>query len=155
MLDDEEVSSGIGPIVVVVDDEPATRSAVCRMVRGLGYRTRSCASGREALRYLDAHPREVKLLLADLGMPQMDGGELAERARDLDADLRVVLMAGVDDPMEQELLAGYRDLPILTKPVAFADLYGRLRDLLGPPAMAPSRPARPRPARRPSGRHEV
>lgn len=155
MLDDEDVSSGIGPLVLVVDDEPAARTAVCRMVRGLGYRTQSCASGREALRYLDAHPREVKLLLADLAMPQMDGGELAERARDLDASVRVALMAGPADPHERELLAGYLDLPILTKPVAFAELYSRLRDLLGPPAMAPSRQARPRSARRPSGRHEI
>jgi hypothetical protein len=61
----------------------------------------------------------------------------------------------------EELLAGYRDLPALTKPVGFSELYGRLRELLGPPAMTPGRPsspgqpARPRSARRPSGRHEI
>ena len=36
------LGSGIGPLVLVVDDESAARSAVCRMVRGLGYRVQSC-----------------------------------------------------------------------------------------------------------------
>ena len=145
----------MGPLVLVVDDEPDARSGVCRMVRGLGYRVQACGSGREALDYLEAHPREVKLLLADVAMPQMDGGELVERARDLDPTLRAALLADTGDAEVNELLAGYRDLPVLGKPVGFSDLYGRLRELLGPPAMSPSRQARPRSSRRPSGRHEL
>jgi FixJ family two-component response regulator len=66
----------------------------------------------------------------------MDGGELAERARDLDPTLRIVLMAGVGDPHLDELLSGYRDLPFLRKPVSFGDLYDRLQDLLGTPVRA-------------------
>jgi CheY-like chemotaxis protein len=145
---------GVGPLVLVVDDEPASRSAVCRMVRGLGYRVQACGSGREALRYLEAHPREVKLLLADIAMPRMDGGELVERARDLDPGLRAALMARAGEGQAEELLAGYRDLPTLTKPVGFSELYGRLREMLGPPAISPAR-AQPRKSRRPSGRHEI
>jgi len=144
----------IGPLVLVVDDEPDARAAICRMVRGLGYRAQACASGREALDYLETHRREVRLLLADLAMPQMDGGELVERARDLDPTLRVALLAEAGEAEVNELLAGYRDLPVLTKPVGFSDLYGRLRELLGPPALSPNRQTRPR-SRRPSGRHEV
>lgn len=157
MLDDVDAGSaaGIGPLVLVVDDESAARSAVCRMVRGLGYRVQSCDSGRAALRYLEAHPREVKLLLADLDMPRMDGGELVERARDLDPGVRVALMAAAVDADHRELLTGYRDLPVLRKPVGFAELYARLRDLLGPPAMTPGTAGRPRSVRRPSGRYEI
>ena len=40
----------IGPLVLVVDDEPEARSTMCRMVRGLGYRVQACAGGREALK---------------------------------------------------------------------------------------------------------
>lgn len=145
----------IGPLVLVVDDEPDARATVCRMVRGLGYRVQACAGGREALDYLEGHRREVRLLLADLVMPHMDGGELVERARDLDPTLRVALLAEAGEAEASELLAGYRDLPVLTKPVGFSDLYGRLRELLGPPAISPTRQTRPRSSRRPSGRHEV
>jgi CheY-like chemotaxis protein len=150
---------GLGPLVLVVDDEAAAGSAVSRMIRGLGYRVQSCDSAREALRFLGAHPREVRLLLADIAMPRMDGAELVERARDLDPELQAVLMAGAGDPQADDLLAGYRDLPVLLKPVAFGDLYGRLREWLGPPGISPTRPAAPaqpaRSVRRPSGRHEI
>lgn len=55
------------PLVLVVDDELTPRSIVARMVRSLGYRARSCRSGLVALRFLKAHPGEVRLHLADLG----------------------------------------------------------------------------------------
>ena len=96
----------VGPLVLVVDDEPDARSTICRMVRGLGYRVQACGSAREALGYLEAHRREVRLLLADLAMPQMDGGELVERARDLDPTLRAALLAESGDAESNELLAG-------------------------------------------------
>ena len=161
MLSDEErrPDTAIGPLVLVVDNERATRSAVCRMIRGLGYRVQTCQGSHEALRYLQAHPREVRLLLADVDLPRMDGGELVERAKDLDPGLRVALMVGRGGARIEELLSGYQDVPRLSKPIGFAELYGRLRELLGPPAMSPTRPssspARPRSSRRPSGKHEL
>jgi CheY-like chemotaxis protein len=129
-----------GPLVLVVDDELTPRSIVSRMVRAVGYPVRTCRSGRDALRFLAAHPRRVRLLLADLGMPRMDGGELAERARDLDPALRVVLLFDPADAHAADLLTGYRDFPYLTKPVGFGDLYGWLEALLGPPPTGASSP---------------
>ena len=125
----------------------------------LGYQTRSCPSGAAALRFLEAHPREVRLLLTDLALPGMDGGELAERAKDLDPTLIAVLMAGPGDHPAGELLYGYRDLPFVPKPVNFADLAQKLELLLGIPATPARRvPSmdRPRPRRRrTSGHHQV
>ena len=145
-----------GPLVLVVDDESAARSEVCRMIRGFGYPVRSARSGREAIGVLTDHPREVRLLIADLGMPGMDGGELAERARDLDPDLRVLLLLEPDDPRVADLASGYHDLPSLGKPVTFGDLYRKVQDLVGPPAGPPTeRRGRPRPKRRSSGHHAV
>jgi CheY-like chemotaxis protein len=147
-----------GPLVLVVDDEQTPRSIVSRMVRAMGYAVRSCRSGRDALRFLAVHPRRVRLLLADVIMPRMDGGELAERARDLDPTLRVVLMFDPADVHAVDLLSGYRDFPYLMKPVTFGDLYGWLVQLLGAPSGGPSRPPsivqRRQRSRRPSGHQE-
>jgi two-component system cell cycle response regulator CpdR len=148
-----------GPLVLVVDDEAHPRSIITRMVGSLGYQARSCHSGPAALHFLKAHPREVRLLLADLGMPQVDGGELAERAKDLVPSLIAMLMADPSDPHLRDLISGYGDLPFLPKPVSFADLAEKLERLLGipaaptmsPPSMDPPRSRR----RRSSGRHEV
>lgn len=87
------------PLVLMVDDELTPRGITARMVRSLGYRVRSCQSGGGALRFLKSHPGLVHLLLVDLAMPQMDGGELAGRAKDLDPSLLVMLMADPADPM--------------------------------------------------------
>jgi CheY-like chemotaxis protein len=147
------------PLVLVVDDEPRPRAIITHMVRSLGYQARSCHGGRAALAFLKAHPREVRLLLADLGMPQMDGGELAERAKDLDPRLIAVLMADPQDPHLGELIRGYAGFPFVPKPVSFADLAEKLERLLGipaapttaPPSMDPERRRR----RRSSGQHQV
>jgi CheY-like chemotaxis protein len=147
------------PVVLIVDDEPTPRSDITRMVRGLGYQARSCRSGRDALRFLKAHPGEARLLLADLTMPKMDGGELAERALDLDRSLRVLLIVEPSDAETAELLAGYRDLPWVAKPVALDDLRKRLEELLRtmrPSAYPPSMgPPRVRTRRRSSEKREV
>src|SRR5215213_9613871 len=92
------------PLVLVVDDELTPRSIVTRMVRALGYQARSCPSGAAALRFLTAHPGLVRLVLTDLAMPRMDGGELAERVRDRLPGLPVILMAGAHDPHVDELI---------------------------------------------------
>ena len=126
------------------------------MIRGFGYPVRSAGGGREALELMTEHPREVRLLIADLGMPRMDGGELAERARDLDPGLRVLLLVEPGDPRVAELESGYRDLPSLRKQITFGDLYRKTLDLIGPPATpAGDRHGRTRSRTRRSGHHQV
>ena len=81
-------------------------------------------------------------MLANLLLPAMDGGELAERARDLEPGLRVALMTSESERGESELLAGYHDVPVLEKPVAFGRLYDLLVERVG------RRPGHRGPARR-------
>jgi CheY-like chemotaxis protein len=121
------------PLVLVVDDELAARSLLSRMVRILGYQVRSSPGGAPALRFIHQHPGAVHLVLTDLAMPRMDGGELAERVRDRAPEVHVALVAPADDPDADDLLAGYADLPRLTKPVELTDLAELLLALLGPP----------------------
>lgn len=153
-----------GPLVLIVDDDQPDRIGVTRMVRGLGYQARSCRRGEDALRFVKGNPHVVRVLVVDLGMSGMDGGELVERALDADPSLRAILMADLQDHRSAELLPGYQDLPVLLKPVRFPDLYGALVALVGPPRQntVPASLSTPRQrARRPtsghheSGRHEM
>ena len=129
-----------GPLVLVVDDDQPDRISATRMVRGLGYPARSFRQGRDALQFVDRYPQVARVLIADLGMPLMDGGELVERVLDADPTMRAALMADRRDPATAELLEGYRDLPSLYKPIGFADLYGVLTGLAGPPPHAVEAP---------------
>jgi CheY-like chemotaxis protein len=133
------------PGVLLVEDEATPRAEVCRMVRGLGYRVHTARNGREALRYLEQHPGEIRLVLSDIIMPYMDGGELAERARDLLPGLRFVLMSSSLEGMAGEVVSAYPETPVLRKPFSFADLYTVVVGEIGPPLskgrLRPSRPA--------------
>jgi two-component system cell cycle sensor histidine kinase/response regulator CckA len=121
------------PTVLIVDDEETPRAVTCRMVRALGYQACTARDGREALRFLQQHPGEVRLVLTDVVMPYMDGCELAERARDLHPRLPIVLMSS--HPVEDigELIAGYPELPFLAKPFTTERLHQVLTPLLGAP----------------------
>jgi two-component system, cell cycle sensor histidine kinase and response regulator CckA len=138
--------SSRGPLVLVVDEELTRRSILSRMIRAFGYSVRNCATSREALQFLRDHPREVRLLIADLMLPAMDGGELVERAPDLDPTVRVLLTVDTDNPEAVELHTGYHDFAWVRKPITFSALANRLDELftrrpapsyaspMGPPA---------------------
>ena len=144
------------PLVLVVDDELTPRSRLTSLVRALGFQARSCPSGATALRFLQAHPGIVRLVLADLAMPRMDGGELAERVKDLYPGVPVALMASAGDAHAGDLLEGYADLPFLQKPVALGPVAELLLDLLGPPTTPdPQSMGRVAARRRTSDQHRV
>lgn len=132
------------PTVLVVDDEETPRSLTCRMVRGLGYQTRTARDGREALRHIQQHPGEVRLVLTDLIMPYMDGGELSERAHDLQPRLPIVLMSARPAGEIAELVAAYPELPFLEKPFTTEELHRVVTPLLGPPVRPMGRQANDR-----------
>jgi CheY-like chemotaxis protein len=121
------------PTVLIVDDEETPRSTTCRMVRALGYQARTARDGREALRYIQQHPGEIRLVLTDVVMPYMDGGELAERARDLHPRLPIILMSAYPVGEIAELVAAYPELPFLEKPFTTETLHKFLTPILGPP----------------------
>jgi CheY-like chemotaxis protein len=140
---------------LVVDDEFTPRSIVCRMVRNMGYPFQTAKDGWDALRYFKQHPNEIRLLLADLVMPAMDGGELAERACEIQPKLQIALMATDPEDYDAELLGGYPEFRVLQKPVTFERLFALLADLVGPPSGLRRLPPSPVPRyQRHRDRHE-
>lgn len=145
-----------GRLVLVAERYGTPRVLVTTAVQELGYPAKAFSTGADTLVLLKLHPGGVQCLLADVGLPDMDGGELARRARDLVPGLRVVLMAAPGDPSDQARVQAYPDLPCLTKPVFRDKLAETLERLLGPPESEPSNPpsmGRARTRRRPSGSH--
>src|SRR5215208_89728 len=132
------------PAVLVVDDEETPRSVTARMVRAVGFPTRTARDGREALRYIQQHPGEIRLMLTDVIMPYMDGGELSERVRDLHPRLPIVLMSAYPGEEIAELVEAYPELPFLEKPFTPEELHRALTPLLGPPAKEKGRRANDR-----------
>jgi PAS domain S-box-containing protein len=81
-------------LIVVVEDDGALRKLQIRMLNSLGYRTLDAGDGRSALHLL-GRVDSVDLLLTDIVLPGgMNGPALAEAARRLKPNLKVIFMSG-------------------------------------------------------------
>jgi two-component system response regulator MprA len=114
--------------VLVVDDEPALRSAVQRALALERYDVALAQDGREALDRLAAE--ELDAVVLDIAMPHVDGLEVCRRMRQAGDRTPVLMLTArdaVDDRVEG-LDAGADDY--LVKPFALRELRARLRAVL-------------------------
>ena len=75
------LSHGNGATVLIVEDEAAVRRVARRTLADRGYTVLEAANGREALELAANHAGHIDLVLTDMVMPEMRGGELAARLR--------------------------------------------------------------------------
>ena len=114
--------------ILVVDDEPAVRDALGRVLRLEGFDVAMACDGREAVRSQAAAPADAVLL--DVLMPELDGLEVCRRMRDT-GDRTPVLMLTARDSLEDRVTgldSGADDY--LVKPFEREELLARLRALL-------------------------
>jgi CheY-like chemotaxis protein len=137
------------PIVLLVESRTAARSTTSRLVRALGYDARVARDGQQALRMLLQYPSLHQLVLANIMLPDMDGGELAERVGAQGGGTRVALIAEYA-PIGKAaaVIAAHPDVPVLRKPFGFRELYEVLCPLIGPPRAALPLSGRATPPRR-------
>jgi DNA-binding NtrC family response regulator len=76
--------------ILVVDDDPASRELLARILGARGYDVVSLADGKDALEALDRAPAD--LVVSDIRMAEVDGYVLAERMREKAADTPIILV---------------------------------------------------------------
>jgi two-component system response regulator HydG len=103
--------------LLIVDDEPAARSAMEQLLKAEGYTVDSAEDGLAALAIASERPPDV--VVTDLDMPRMNGMELLEKLREQDSGLPVIVVTSLHDMTAaiQAMRAGAEDY--LTKPVDF------------------------------------
>ena len=80
----------LAPHILVVDDQDAVRDLCQTLARQLGFEASGVATGAAALSLLDQSP--IDILLTDVSLPDMDGFDLLEQAKQRSPQLPVVLM---------------------------------------------------------------
>ena len=122
-----------GVRLLVVDDDPGARELISGMLAGFGADVSIAENGRAALTSLLAQPPDV--LIADLGMPEMDGFTLIEQVRALDPDFGgrtpAVAVTAYASPQDRlrALQAGYQNH--VAKPVEAEELAIVIASLAG------------------------
>jgi len=115
--------------VLVVEDEAAVREYSCEILRELGYRVLEAQDGNQALQVLEREPN-INVLFTDVGLPGMTGKELADKARAMRPELKVLFTTGY--ARNAIVHHGRLDpgVQLLVKPFTYEDLAGRIRGIL-------------------------
>jgi len=122
--------SGSGTILLT-EDEEEVRALAREILELCGYTVLTAASGDEALAISERHDGPIHLLLTDVVMPGMSGGQVAERLRVARPGIKVVFMSGYpDDAIVQHGVLD-KEQAFVQKPFSIEELSGRIRSLLG------------------------
>jgi len=118
-----------GETVLVIEDEPVVRGVILEMLGEQGYRTLEAVDGPSGLKILRSGER-IDLLITDVGLPGMDGRQVAERAREDKPDLKILFITGYAE--SAALSDGFLrpGMGMITKPFDLADLSLRIRAMI-------------------------
>jgi two-component system KDP operon response regulator KdpE len=116
-----------GPRLLLVEDDPPTRTAVSANLAAHGYLVEEAGSVAEALRCWDA--RRPDLLILDLGLPDRDGSTVVRRVRhEATTPILILSARGEERDKVGALEMGADDY--VTKPFGLAELRARVAALL-------------------------
>ncbi len=139
LLETSEANRGQGELILVVEDNDATRASVSEILTNLGYRVLQASEGKEALEVFAQQAGKIDLILSDLVMPGMGGSELVRALTAAAPQQRILLMTGYPLGSTRELLES-GTVHWLQKPLTGAKLARAVREALtterGQPAPA-------------------
>ena len=125
----EAVRAEAGETVLVVEDEPVIRDLIVEVLEELGYRALEAADGPSGLRILQSRKR-IDLLVTDVGLPGLNGRQLADQGREKRPDLKVLFITGYAE--NATVANGFLDpgMEMITKPFAVEALAGKVRSMI-------------------------
>ncbi|MBF6029023.1 PAS domain-containing protein [Pseudomonas sp. P115] len=118
-----------GEAVVVVEDDSAVRMLVVNVLDELGYTAHQAADARTALPLLESDLR-VDLLVTDVGLPGMNGRQLAEIARQHRPGLRVLFMTGYAEKAAERQGFLEDGMDMIAKPFSIDLLATKIRSMI-------------------------
>jgi PAS domain S-box-containing protein len=118
-----------GETVLVVEDEPVVRGVIVEMLQDQGYRTLQAVDGPSGLRLLRLNKR-IDLLVTDVGLPGMNGRQLADHARESRPGLKILFITGYAE--NAAIAKGFLQpgMEMITKPFDLDNLSQRIREMV-------------------------
>ncbi|MEB0227341.1 response regulator [Pseudomonas sp. 10S4] len=118
-----------GETVLIVEDDPAVRVLVSAVLSELGYAFVEAGDANSAVPILDSAQR-IDLLISDVGLPGMNGRQLAEIGRQYRPGLKVLFITGYAE--HAAVRSGFLDpgMQMITKPFTFDLLTAKVREMI-------------------------
>ena len=131
--------SPVSETILLAEDDPQTREVTRRILVKRGYTVLEANGGSDALHLAKTHPRPIHLVVSDMMMPGMRGGELAVRLSKLRPKTAFLLMSGYTGPdMLRRNGADGNTLAFLEKPFTSASLLAAVRKALDSVPLSPA-----------------
>ncbi|WP_239987585.1 response regulator [Sphingosinithalassobacter portus] len=125
--EDEPVFDLSGRTIVLVDDDKEVRTALAETLTAAGARVEQAPDGSSGATLVAE--RQPDLLIVDFAMPRMNGAEVAERVREMGADMPILVITGFSDSQRLDAIDG-KGFSILRKPFETRELLQRITALL-------------------------
>jgi signal transduction histidine kinase len=125
----DAIEAKAGEVVLIVEDDPAVRALVSQVLSELGYGFVEAGAADSAVPILESEQR-IDLMISDVGLPGMNGRQLAEIGRQLRPELKVLFITGYAE--HAAVRAGFLDtgMQMITKPFAFDQLTAKVREMI-------------------------
>lgn len=123
------VEKGEGTILLVDDEE--TIIDVCgQLLKRIGYKVMTAKSCKEALEVYERNMSEIDMVIVDMIMPEISGGETYDRLKEINSDLKILLSSGYSiDGQAQEILdRGCNGF--IQKPFSMKDISIKISEIL-------------------------
>jgi PAS domain S-box-containing protein len=126
-----DLPTGAGETVLLVEDDSSVRLLIGEVLRELGYSCVEAIDGQAALSVLNSNTR-LDLMISDIGLPGLNGQQLAATARQHRPDLKILFVTGyAHHAAGAEQLLG-PGMAMVTKPFSLDALALKIRDMLAP-----------------------
>jgi PAS domain S-box-containing protein len=116
--------------LLLVEDEAAVRLPECEFLRQCGYNVLEASDGRAALEVARGYPGEIHLMITDVVMPHMSGGEAAAELRKERETMKVLYVSGYADPTIWQHGVNGTAVSLLQKPFTLRSLSQKVRQAL-------------------------
>ncbi len=127
--DARQPPQGSGETVLVVEDDPSVRLLICEVLRDLGYSCLEAGDGQSALPFIASNIR-INMMITDVGLPGLNGRQVAEIAREHRPNLQVLFVTGyAEHATERGRFLG-PGMQMITKPFTLDALAIKIREMI-------------------------
>jgi len=116
--------------VLLVDDEEDIVDVGAEILVSLGYQVMTAGSGAEAVKIYGENRGSIDILIIDMIMPNMSGGELYDKVREMDRDVKILLSSGYSIDGEASKVMERGCDGFIQKPFGIIELSRKIRDIL-------------------------
>jgi CheY-like chemotaxis protein len=116
--------------VLLVDDEKMVIDVGGQLLEKMGYEVLLASNGKEAVETYERNADTIEIVILDMIIPDMGGGEVYDRLKQINPDIKILLSSGYSlDGKAAEILGRGCD-GFIQKPFNIADLSQKLRETL-------------------------